>query len=58
MLRGSMSIETSMVSDYSNKAQEYERIYDKPERQAGLRQLRSLLRACFPALMFSRWPVS
>jgi len=35
-----MSIETSLVSYYANRAQEYERIYHKPERQDDLRQIR------------------
>jgi demethylmenaquinone methyltransferase/2-methoxy-6-polyprenyl-1,4-benzoquinol methylase len=42
-----MSIETSMVSYYADRAQEYERIYAKPERQADLRQLRGLVASEF-----------
>jgi demethylmenaquinone methyltransferase/2-methoxy-6-polyprenyl-1,4-benzoquinol methylase len=32
---------------YAARAAEYERIYDKPERQADLQRLRTLVRACF-----------
>jgi ubiquinone/menaquinone biosynthesis C-methylase UbiE len=35
-----MSIETSMVSYYAGRANEYERVYHKPERQDDLRWLR------------------
>jgi ubiquinone/menaquinone biosynthesis C-methylase UbiE len=42
-----MSIETSMVSYYADRAQEYERIYHKPERQADLSQLRSFVESEF-----------
>jgi SAM-dependent methyltransferase len=42
-----MSIETSMVSYYAERAKEYERIYAKPERQADLSQLRSFLERAF-----------
>jgi demethylmenaquinone methyltransferase/2-methoxy-6-polyprenyl-1,4-benzoquinol methylase len=42
-----MSIEVSMVSYYADRAQEYERIYHKPERQADLRHLRSLVESTF-----------
>jgi len=38
-----MSIEATMVSYYADRAKEYERIYQKPERQEDLRQLRSLI---------------
>lgn len=40
---GFMSIETSMVSYYAERAKEYDHIYDKPERQADLRQLEHLV---------------
>ncbi len=36
-----------MVSYYADRAQEYERIYHKPERQADLRQLRSFVESEF-----------
>lgn len=36
-----MSVETSMVSYYADRAQEYERIYHRPERQQYLRWLRA-----------------
>lgn len=42
-----MSIETSMVTYYTDRAQEYERIYHKPERQADLRELRNLIERTF-----------
>ncbi|HWV99656.1 MAG TPA: methyltransferase domain-containing protein [Candidatus Acidoferrum sp.] len=42
-----MGIETSMVSYYAERAQEYERIYAKPERQADLLQLRSFVGRAF-----------
>jgi SAM-dependent methyltransferase len=42
-----MSIETSMVSYYAERAAEYERIYHKPERQADLRQLRDFVEHTF-----------
>jgi SAM-dependent methyltransferase len=42
-----MSIETSMVSYYAERATEYERIYHKPERQADLRQLRNFVEDTF-----------
>ena len=35
-----MSIEKSMVSYYADRAREYERVYQKPERQADLQKLR------------------
>lgn len=38
-----MSSETSMVGYYADRAQEYERIYHKPERQADLQRLRGLV---------------
>jgi len=42
-----MSIDSSMVSYYAERAAEYERIYRKPERQADLRQLRNLVETEF-----------
>ena len=42
-----MSIEISMVSYYAERATEYERIYNKPERQADLRQLRNFVERTF-----------
>ena len=45
--RTRMSIEASMVSYYADRAQEYERIYHRPERQDNLRQLRSLVESKF-----------
>ena len=42
-----MSIEASMVSYYAERACEYERIYQKPERQADLGRLRSLAEGFF-----------
>ena len=42
-----MSIESSMVSYYSKRAAEYERIYHKPERQADLQQLRAIVERTF-----------
>jgi ubiquinone/menaquinone biosynthesis C-methylase UbiE len=42
-----MSIEASMVSYYAERACEYERIYQKPERQADLRRLRSFVQSFF-----------
>jgi demethylmenaquinone methyltransferase/2-methoxy-6-polyprenyl-1,4-benzoquinol methylase len=38
-----MNIEASMASYYADRAKEYERIYDKPERQDDLRRLRGLV---------------
>ena len=38
-----MSIESSMVSYYAERAAEYERIYHKPERQEDLQKLRSFV---------------
>lgn len=38
-----MSSETSMAGYYADRAQEYERIYHKPERQADLQRLRGLV---------------
>ena len=42
-----MSIESTMVSYYAERAAEYERIYHKPERQADLRHLRSFVERTF-----------
>ena len=42
-----MSIETSMVSYYAERAREYERIYQKPERQADLQRLRAIVETTF-----------
>jgi demethylmenaquinone methyltransferase/2-methoxy-6-polyprenyl-1,4-benzoquinol methylase len=42
-----MSIENSMVNYYADRANEYERIYAKPERQEDLRRLRSFLERTF-----------
>lgn len=42
-----MSIETSMAAYYAARAQEYERIYEKPERQDDLRQLRAIVERTF-----------
>ena len=42
-----MSIEDSMVAYYADRADEYERIYAKPERQNDLRLLRSFLERTF-----------
>jgi|ERR1700677_4638263 hypothetical protein len=42
-----MSIESTMIDYYAKRAQEYERIYQKPERQADLRQLRGFVERTF-----------
>lgn len=42
-----MSNASSLVNYYAQRAQEYERIYDKPERQADLKKLRSLVGKTF-----------
>ena len=42
-----MSIEASMVSYYADRAQEYERIYHKPERQVDLGRLRGFVETEF-----------
>jgi demethylmenaquinone methyltransferase/2-methoxy-6-polyprenyl-1,4-benzoquinol methylase len=42
-----MSIEASMVGYYAERASEYERIYDKPERQADLQKLRCFVERTF-----------
>ena len=39
-----MRVESSLVDYYARRAGEYERIYDKPERQADLSRLRQVLR--------------
>ncbi len=44
-----MKIEASMVSYYAARAQEYERIYHKPERQQDLRRLRGFAERMFEA---------
>jgi ubiquinone/menaquinone biosynthesis C-methylase UbiE len=44
-----MSIESSMVSYYAGRAQEYERIYHKPERQQDLQRLREFVGRTFEA---------
>jgi demethylmenaquinone methyltransferase/2-methoxy-6-polyprenyl-1,4-benzoquinol methylase len=44
---GLMSIETSMAGYYAARAAEYERIYQKPERQSDLRHLRDLVARTF-----------
>jgi len=43
----SVNIESSMVSYYAGRAQEYERIYRKPERQDDLRRLRDSVERTF-----------
>ncbi len=42
-----MSIESSMARYYAKRAAEYERIYDIPERQANLQQLRDFVARTF-----------
>jgi SAM-dependent methyltransferase len=42
-----MSIEASMVGYYAERACEYERIYQKPERQADLQRLRRFVESTF-----------
>jgi len=42
-----MSIESSMVSYYAERAREYERIYYKPERQHDLQRLRAFVERAF-----------
>ena len=42
-----MSIEASMAGYYADRACEYERIYQKPERQADLQRLRSFVEGAF-----------
>ena len=39
-----MSNTASMVDYYARRAPEYERIYEKPERQEELRQLKEFIR--------------
>ncbi len=43
----SMSIESSMVGYYADRANEYERIYRKPERQEDLNRLREYVKEVF-----------
>lgn len=40
-------IHTSLPAYYAARAQEYERIYEKPERQADLARLKQLIPSCF-----------
>ena|SRR5579872_934456 len=42
-----MSVESNMVGYYAQRAQEYERIYEKPERQENLRTLRAFVERTF-----------
>lgn len=42
-----MSIEASLATYYVNRAKEYERVYDKPERQDDLRRLRGFVEHAF-----------
>jgi demethylmenaquinone methyltransferase/2-methoxy-6-polyprenyl-1,4-benzoquinol methylase len=42
-----MNLETSMVAYYAERANEYERIYEKPERQEQLGELKRLVRGTF-----------
>ena len=42
-----MSIESSMAGYYAQRAAEYERIYQKPERQDDLRELRAYIQHAF-----------
>lgn len=42
-----MSADASMVSYYANRALEYERVYQKPERQEDLRRLRDFVERAF-----------
>jgi ubiquinone/menaquinone biosynthesis C-methylase UbiE len=42
-----MSGESNIINYYAQRAAEYERIYDKPERQADLARLRSLVERTF-----------
>ena len=42
-----MSIESSMAGYYAQRAAEYERIYEKPERQDDLRRLRGFVERTF-----------
>jgi ubiquinone/menaquinone biosynthesis C-methylase UbiE len=42
-----MSAEASMISYYADRAREYERIYQKPERQVDLRWLREFVGRTF-----------
>ena len=42
-----LNIESSMAGYYASRAQEYERIYHKPERQDDLGTLRAFLERAF-----------
>jgi len=42
-----MSIEATVAGYYAERAEEYERIYQKPERQADLRRLRNFVETAF-----------
>lgn len=42
-----MGVETSIISYYADRAREYERIYQKPERQDDLRWLREFVERTF-----------
>src|SRR5262249_41919049 len=45
-----MNTETAMIDYYARRAKEYERIYQKPERQADLARLRDCLEGAFVGL--------
>jgi len=45
-----MTTESSMVGYYADRAQEYERIYQKPERQEDLKRLRDFVEHTFDGL--------
>ena len=45
--RATMSVESSMAGYYASRAKEYERIYQKPERQEDLRWLRDFVECGF-----------
>src|SRR5215472_5217010 len=42
-----MSTEVALIRYYAQRAQQYERVYQKPERQADLRKLRELVVSAF-----------
>jgi SAM-dependent methyltransferase len=42
-----MSVEVTMVRYYADRAKEYERIFEKPERQEDLRRLREFVEGAF-----------
>lgn len=44
-----MSVESVMVDYYAQRAREYERIYEKPERQEELLELKRVVRVAFAA---------